>query len=116
MMHDFYLIQIKVNLEQVIFFMCGNTAITWRSTKQTLVVTSSNHAEILAIHKASCECVWLRSMTQHIRGTSGLSSSRGTPTILCEDNTACITWRSTKQTLVVTSFNHAEILAIHELN
>ncbi|KAM6548216.1 hypothetical protein CsatB_019892 [Cannabis sativa] len=32
-------------------FTCGDTAISWRSTKQTLVATSSNHAEILAIHE-----------------------------------------------------------------
>ncbi|XP_060965627.1 secreted RxLR effector protein 161-like [Cannabis sativa] len=32
-------------------FTCSDTAISWRSTKQTLVATSSNHAEILAIHE-----------------------------------------------------------------
>ena len=47
-------------------FTCGGTAISWRSVKQTITATSSNHAEILAIHEASRECVWLRSMTQHI--------------------------------------------------
>ena len=30
-------------------------------------------------------------MTQHIHETCGLSSSRGTPTIMYEDNIACIT-------------------------
>ena len=34
-------------------FIYGNTAISWRSVKQTMVVTSSNHLEILAIHEAS---------------------------------------------------------------
>jgi hypothetical protein len=34
--------------------------------------------------------VWLRSITQYIRGTCGLSFSRGTPTILYEDNITCI--------------------------
>ena len=47
-------------------FTCGDTAISWRSMKQTLVATSLNHAEIIAIHEASRECVWLRSITQHI--------------------------------------------------
>lgn len=70
-------------------FTCGGTAISWRSVKQTITATSSNHAEILAIHEASRECVWLRSMTQHIRGTCGLSSKIH-PTTLYEDNTACI--------------------------
>ena len=43
-------------------FICGGTAISWRSTKQSIIATSSNHAEIIAIHEASRECVWLRSM------------------------------------------------------
>ncbi|XP_069150229.1 secreted RxLR effector protein 161-like [Solanum lycopersicum] len=43
-------------------FICGGSAISWRSTKQSIVATSSNHAQIIAIHKASTECVWLRSM------------------------------------------------------
>ena len=41
-------------------FTCGGTAISWRSIKQTLSATSSNHAEIIAVHEASQECVWLR--------------------------------------------------------
>ena len=43
-------------------FTYGGMTISWRSVKQTMVVTSSNHLEILTIHEASCECVWLRSM------------------------------------------------------
>jgi hypothetical protein len=38
-------------------FTCGSTAISWRSVKQTLVATSSNHSEIIAIHEASWECI-----------------------------------------------------------
>ena len=71
-------------------FTHGGTAISWRSMKQTITATSSNHAEILAIHEASRECVWLRSMTRHIQETCGLSSQKNTPTILYEDNAACI--------------------------
>ncbi|PHU24389.1 Protein NRT1/ PTR FAMILY 1.1 [Capsicum chinense] len=37
-------------------FICGGTAISWRYIKQSIVATSSNHAEIIAIHKASQEC------------------------------------------------------------
>ena len=71
-------------------FLYGGTAISWRSTKQTITATSSNHAEILAIHEASRECVWLRSIINHIHKTCGLSYQREVPTILYEDNTACI--------------------------
>jgi hypothetical protein len=72
-------------------FTCGNTAISWRSVKQTLVATSSNHSEIIAIHEASRECIWLRSLIQHIREKCGLSTINDSPTILYEDNAACIT-------------------------
>ena len=48
------------------------------------------HAEILAIHEASRECVWLRSIINHIHKTCGLSYQREVPTILYEDNTTCI--------------------------
>ena len=71
-------------------FTCGGTAISWRSVKQTLAATSSNHAEIIAIHEASRECIWLRNLTQHIRENCGLSSNKDVPTILYEDNAACI--------------------------
>ncbi|KAG8498040.1 hypothetical protein CXB51_007192 [Gossypium anomalum] len=66
------------------------TAISWRSMKQTIAATSSNHAEILAIHEASRECVWLRSMIQHIMNNCGLSSGKEATTVLFEENTACI--------------------------
>jgi hypothetical protein len=40
-------------------FLCGGAAISWWSVKQTLVVTSTNHSEIIALYKATRECVWL---------------------------------------------------------
>ena len=72
-------------------FTWGNTAISWRSTKQSIAATSSNNAEILAIHEASRECVWLRSMTHYIRKNCELlPENKNTLTILYEDNAACI--------------------------
>ncbi|GKA61751.1 retrovirus-related pol polyprotein from transposon TNT 1-94 [Tanacetum coccineum] len=47
-------------------FTYGDTAISWRSTKQSLTATSSNHAELIALYEAGRECVWLRSLIQHI--------------------------------------------------
>ncbi|XP_050147323.1 secreted RxLR effector protein 161-like [Malus sylvestris] len=47
-------------------FTVGDTTISWRSTKQSLVVTPSNHAEIFALHKASRKCFWLRAVMEHI--------------------------------------------------
>ena len=71
-------------------FNYNGTAISWRSIKQTMVATSSNHSEIIAIHEASRECIWLRSMIHHIQESCGLSSVKDKPTILFEDNAACI--------------------------
>ena len=48
-------------------FTCGGTTISWRSVKQTITTTSSNHAELLALHEATRECVWLKSLIQHIQ-------------------------------------------------
>ena len=71
-------------------FNYNGTAISWRSVKQTMVATSSNHSEIIAIHETSRECIWLRSMIHHIQESCGLSSVKDKPTILFEDNAACI--------------------------
>ena len=71
-------------------FNYNGTAISWRSVKQTMVATSSNHSEIIAIHEASRECIWLRSMIHHIQESCRLSSVKDKPTILFEDNAACI--------------------------
>ncbi|GJV48107.1 secreted RxLR effector protein 161-like protein [Tanacetum coccineum] len=71
-------------------FTSSNAAISWRSVKQSMSATSSNNAKILAIHEASQECVWLRSVIQHIRGSCGISSCQEAPTVVHEDNAACV--------------------------
>jgi len=55
------------------------------------VATSSNHSEIIAIHETSQECIWLRSIIQHIKQKYGISTTKDSLTILFEDNAACIT-------------------------
>ena len=72
-------------------FIYGGTTISWRFVKQSLVATLSNHLEIIAIHEASWECIWLKSIIQHIKRKCGLSFIDNSPTILFEDNVACIT-------------------------
>ena len=71
-------------------FNCNGIAISWRFVEQTMMATSLNHPKILTIHEASHECIWLRSMIQHIQELCGLSSMKGDATILFEDNVACI--------------------------
>ena len=71
-------------------FFNGNTVIFWRSTTQILIVTSSNHAESLALYEASRECVLLRSLIQHARSSYQLPSIAGISNIIYEDNEACL--------------------------
>jgi hypothetical protein len=70
-------------------FLHGGTTISWKSSKQTLVATSTNHSEIIALYEASRECVWLRRMISHIEQSCGIGSSES-PTVIYEDNVACI--------------------------
>ena len=55
-----------------------------------MVATSSNHAEILALHDAEQECSWFRSTINHINDSCRIKSIIDKPTVLYEDNTACI--------------------------
>ena len=70
-------------------FLHGGTAISWKSLKQTLVATSTNHSKIISLFEATCECVWLRRMINHIQQSCGIGSIES-PTIIYEDNAACV--------------------------
>ena len=52
--------------------------------------TSTNHSEIIALYEASRECVWLRRMINYIIQSCGIGAI-DTPTIIFEDNLACVT-------------------------
>lgn len=71
-------------------FLVGLTAISWRSTKQTLVTTSSNHSEIIALYEASRECLWLCKIINHILIHTGKPQLLA-PTTLFEDNLSYVT-------------------------
>ena len=71
-------------------FRYGGTVIYWRYTKHSIVASSSNHAELIAIHEASRKCVWLMFMIHLIRKKCGLECDKISNT-LYEDNVACIT-------------------------
>ena len=70
-------------------FLCGGTTFSWKSSKQTLVSTSMNHSKIVALFKASKECVSLWRVIGHIQQTCGLNTVQ-TPTIIYEDSAACV--------------------------
>jgi hypothetical protein len=55
-------------------FLCGGTAISWKSTKQTMVATSTNHSEIIALFEAAKECTWLKRITQHVQNACGINT------------------------------------------
>ena len=71
-------------------FTYEGIAISWRSVKQTLVATSSNHYEIIAIHKASRDCIWLRLIIKLIKEKYRFSTIKDSLAILLEDNVICI--------------------------
>lgn len=47
-------------------FLHGGTAIFWRSNKQTLTATLSNHSELIALYDATRKCMWLQTLLDHI--------------------------------------------------
>ena len=70
-------------------FFSGGTSISWKSSKQTMVATSTNHSEIIALYEAAKESIWLRRVHQHVQNACGINIAP-TPTIIYEDNSACI--------------------------
>jgi hypothetical protein len=71
-------------------FLHRGTDISWKSSKQTLVATFTNHSEIIALYEASRECVWLHRMINHIQQSCSIDSIESL-TIVYEDNYACVT-------------------------
>ena len=57
-------------------FACGGTIIFWWSMKQMLLCRNKSP------HKASPECVWLRSMTRHIQEICDFSSQKNLSTTM----------------------------------
>ena len=70
-------------------FLKNGAPISWKSVKQTITATSTNHAELLALHEAAREAVWLRTMVSAISEQCRFQDkSRGT--IIYEDNAAAV--------------------------
>jgi hypothetical protein len=73
---------------QYVFLHSGIT-ISWKSCKQALVATSTNHSEIIALYEASHECVWLRRMIDHIQKSCRIGAIES-HIIIYEDNAVCV--------------------------
>jgi hypothetical protein len=76
-------------------FLHGGIAISWKSAKQTLIATSINHSEIIALYEASRECAWLRRVINHIETSCGIGALES-PTIIYEDNATCVSQMQTR--------------------
>jgi hypothetical protein len=70
-------------------FMMAKAALAWKSTKQTLVATSTNLAELIALYEATKECVWIRNFLKYVRKALNVRTKLNA-TIIYEDNRACI--------------------------
>ncbi|KAK9102277.1 hypothetical protein Sjap_019531 [Stephania japonica] len=88
---DFYQIPIRPVLKRDMYSPVVISFVSWKSSKTNYGCHFFQSFEVLAIHEASRECVWLRNMIEHIQESCGLPSIKDSPTILYEDNAACIT-------------------------
>jgi hypothetical protein len=70
-------------------FLHERIDISWKFTKQILIATFTNHSEIITLYEASRECAWLRRVINHIETSSGIGALES-PTIIYEDNAACV--------------------------
>jgi hypothetical protein len=70
-------------------FLKNNAPIVWKSVKQMVTATSTNHSKLIAFHEATREAVWLRSMDKIILSQCGLTQENKA-TIIFEDNAACV--------------------------
>jgi hypothetical protein len=53
------------------------------------VATSTNHSDIITLYEASREYVWLRRVINYIKTSCGICAFES-PTIIYEDNAACV--------------------------
>ena len=65
--------------------MLAGAAITWKSTKQSIIAQSSMEAEYIALAEAAKEIEWLRKLQVEINPTAAK-----TPTTIFEDNQSTI--------------------------
>jgi hypothetical protein len=75
-------------------FLYRWTAISWKSAKHTLIAMSTNHSEIIILYEASRECALLHRVINHIQTSCGIGALES-PTIIYEDNAACVTQMQT---------------------
>ena len=70
-----------------------NGPVVWKSKKQSLTATSTTEAEVIALHEAAKEAVWLSDIVADMTG-----SDDKRPIIINEDNAACLALVNGKRT------------------
>ena len=70
-------------------FIKNGAPVSWKSVKQIVTATSTNHAEHIAFHEASRELVWLRTMERLVTSQAGIALVEE-PTVIHKDNSACV--------------------------
>ena len=70
-------------------FLKNGTPVSWKSMKQSVTATSTNHAELIAFHEATRELVRLRTMKRLITSQAGITIAKE-PIVIHEDNSACV--------------------------
>jgi hypothetical protein len=56
---------------------------------------STNHSKIIALYEVSRECAWLCRVIDHIQTSCGMGALKS-PTIIYEDNAACVAQMQTR--------------------
>jgi len=67
------------------FIFKTNGPVLWKSKKQSLTATSTTEAEVIALHEAAKEAVWLSEIVTDMTG-----SADHRPILISEDNAACL--------------------------
>ena len=70
-------------------FLKNEAHVSWKSVKQTVTTTFTNHTELLALHEASREVVWLRTMQKALAEQCKIELG-SKPTIIYENNVVYI--------------------------
>ena len=77
---------IKYSISGYIYMLVGG-AISWKSTKQTLVVSSTMDAEFIACFEASNHGIWLRNFVTSLSVVDGIERPLK---IYCDNNSAVL--------------------------
>ncbi|KAK8944130.1 hypothetical protein KSP39_PZI007676 [Platanthera zijinensis] len=68
-------------------FMLAGGAVSWKSTKQSLIASSTMAAEFIACYEASNHCIWLRNL---LTGLKIVDSIKKPLKLYCDNNSAVL--------------------------